>query len=86
MRPEGKTLERIDNDKDYAPDNCTWATKYQQNLNRDLTVWIEHDGRKQCLTDWARETGIGLTTIKYRIDAGWSTERALTTPIQRRSS
>ena len=86
VRPEGKTLERLDNHKDYSPENCTWATKYQQSLNRDITVWIEHDGRKQCLSDWARETGIKLTTIKYRIDAGWSAERALTAPIQRRSS
>jgi hypothetical protein len=79
-RPEGMTLDRKDRSKDYCLENCRWATRKEQSQDRSITVWIEHDGRKLCLSDWAAETGIGLTTLKYRLDAGWSVERALTTP------
>ena len=79
VRPDGMTLDRIDRTKDYAPENCQWATKKHQSQDRSVTVWLDHEGRRQCLTDWATETGIGLTTIKYRLDNGWSVERALTT-------
>lgn len=78
-RPEGMTLDRKDRSKDYCPKNCRWATQKQQSQDRSVTVWLEYDGRKLCLSDWAAETGIGITTLKYRIDNGWSVERALTT-------
>ena len=82
-RPEGMTLDRKDRSKDYSPENCRWATRKQQSQDRSITVWIEHDGRRMCLSDWATETGLKLTTIKYRLDAGWAIERALTTPPRR---
>ena len=82
-RPEGMTLDRIDSHGNYEPSNCQWATRKTQQQNRDFTVWIEHDGRRLCLTDWAKETGLGLTTIKYRIDAGWNASDALTKPLRR---
>jgi hypothetical protein len=78
-RPEGKTLDRIDNDKSYSPNNCRWASVKEQSRNKRSNVWISFNGKRQVMTDWARETGIPPATLKYRLDSGWSIEKALTT-------
>ena len=74
------TIERVNNERGYSPDNCVWETQLAQQNNKSTTRWISHDGRTQSLTFWVRETGIGAMTIKYRIDHGWTPERALTKP------
>ena len=79
VRPEGMTLDRIDRSKGYTPDNCQWATYKHQSQDRSITRWIEYNGRKLCVADWAAETGLKNTTIFYRLDNGWSVERTLTT-------
>jgi hypothetical protein len=79
-RPDGRTLDRIDRCKDYSPENCRWATVKEQNQDRGNTVWLEHNGERLCLADWTRKTGIKETTITYRLKAGWSVDRALSTP------
>jgi hypothetical protein len=66
-RPPGKTLDRIDNSKGYSPENCRWATRSEQQKNRSVNHMIEVDGRRQCLADWSRETGVTVTTILGRI-------------------
>lgn len=76
------TLERVDNDKDYSKENCKWSSMRDQCRNRSSNRYLELGGREMILTDWAKETGIKLTTIRQRIDVyGWSVERALTTKI-----
>ena len=65
-RPQGKTLDRLDNAKGYAKDNCRWATAAEQNRNTKQNVFIEHDGKRLCMKDWAVETGIPYTTIQDR--------------------
>lgn len=79
-RPKGKTLDRIDNAKGYEPSNCRWATNAEQARNRSRTVWLEHDGLRMCITDWANRIGLSKNTLKSRIKAGWPVEKALTTP------
>jgi hypothetical protein len=81
-RPEGLTLERKDRDGDYEPGNCVWATRRVQTLNRSNTVWVTLGGRTQCLSDWCREQGISHQLAKWRHRAGWSWDRALTTPAK----
>jgi len=76
------TLERIDVNKGYGPDNCRWATKSEQYRNMRKSVHVTYDGRTMIASDWAREVGLPPTTLTGRLREGWSVERALTTPNQ----
>jgi len=53
------SIERIDNNAGYAPENCQWATKKEQARNKRNSHLITYDGRTMCVTDWAAELGIG---------------------------
>lgn len=85
-RPEGRLLERKDNDGDYTPENCRWATKAEQARNTHQNVVIEYEGRSQCLKAWAEELDLPYQPLYLRIRKnGWSIERAFTTPIRKSS-
>lgn len=77
------TLDRINNDGNYEPSNCRWATKREQTLNSRHARMIEFNGRTQCMTDWAAEIGLKTTTLWQRLNLGWPVERALTEPKRR---
>lgn len=77
---QGATLERINNDGNYEPENCRWATRADQSANKRNTVLITHNGVTKCLTNWARTIGLDRKTLEGRLKSGWSVERALTTP------
>lgn len=79
----GLSIERINNDGDYAPSNCTWASNMEQTLNRRITKNITFQGKTQCLTHWAKELGIKQPALHARIRAGWSIERAFTEPVRK---
>ena len=80
-RPSSKhSIERVDNDKPYGPDNCVWATIEKQSHNRSSNVNIEYQGRSQCIAAWAEEYGIAYRTMYYRlVTRKWSIEKALNT-------
>jgi hypothetical protein len=73
------TIERIDNDLGYSPENCTWATWKQQSRNGRRNRLITFCGRTKCLTDWATEIGISYQTLSFRLKH-WDLDKALTTP------
>jgi len=75
------TLDRINTNGDYEPDNCRWATKEEQMLNRCTTRWITFDGVCLSLGQWAKKTNINRKTLTTRLGRGWSIKRTLTEGI-----
>ena len=71
------SIERQDNNGNYAPTNCIWATRMVQNSNKRSNRWLEHDGRKLTMAQWSRATGVNATTICARLAKGWSVAEAL---------
>jgi hypothetical protein len=74
------TLDRIDPDGDYYPDNCRWATWEEQENNRRNNHLLTYNGKTQTISQWARETNIPKNTLLARINyLNWDIEKALTT-------
>lgn len=76
-RPEGCSLERIDNSKGYSKDNCVWATIKSQNRNTRQNKYLTYNGVTLCMKDWSIKTGIPYPTIQDRVRRGWETDKVL---------
>lgn len=77
------SLDRIDNDKGYYRGNCRWATSTQQNRNYSQNVFIDIDGKKMCVTDWAEYIGVDRHQIYRKIKRGQDKEMIIRQLLER---
>ena len=80
-RPEGYTLDRIDNNGPYSPENCRWTDWVTQQNNRRDNVTLTLGERTFSVSAWAKELNMSQATLWFRLKDGWSVERALTEPV-----
>lgn len=80
------TLDRIDVNGNYCPENCRWITREEQAKNKRTNVLIELNGEKKTIADWSRVTGLSRAVIQYRVKAGWTPEEIILTPKNKKRS
>lgn len=78
------TIERLDFNKGYCPDNCTWITLSEQAQNRRRCIFVTIGEKTLNLQQWCNELGIDYKLVHNRIyKLGWEPEKALTTPVDK---
>jgi len=79
-KPQGMTIERIDNNKDYEPGNCRWATTKEQNRNKRNNRIVTVRGVTGCLAALSEKFGVSTAIVRDRLNYGWGAESAFFTP------
>lgn len=72
VRPDGTTLDRIDNDAGYSPENCRWATQDQQAANKRNTFYVQENGETHKVLSLRLAAVVKYSTLSARIRRGWS--------------
>lgn len=83
-RPEGCSLERINNDGGYSPRNCKWATPREQARNTMRNATFKWKGKEYCLKELSEFSGIKRTTLRQRLAYGWPVNAAVTTAVSKK--
>lgn len=83
---ENLTIDRIDVNGDYCPENCRWITNEEQQNNRRTSRYVTFGGETRTVKDWAEITGIKYKTLIGRLNNGkWNVEQALTTTVKEKN-
>lgn len=82
---DGLQIDRIDNNKGYAPNNVRFVTRKQNLRNKRTNHLITYNGETMCVADWCARLGINDSTVWRRLSSGWSVEDTLTKPLQKRT-
>ena len=85
-RPPGTSIDRIDNSGDYTPENCRWATRSEQMRNSRRNRMLTYRGETLCIAEWTERLGFKKSTLRRRLDIGWSVEKSIETPLQMRGT
>lgn len=80
------SIDRIDNNGDYSPDNCRWASIYEQNNNKRTSKFISYSGETGTIREFADRYGLAYSCLYERLRLGWSVRDALLTPSRGRAS
>ncbi|MFP3041867.1 hypothetical protein LQZ19_08600 [Treponema primitia] len=78
---ERMTIDRIDSNGNYCPENCRWVGMKQQAENRGSTIIIEYNGERLCAADWSKRLGAKHNIVFQRIKRGWDKIKAVSCPI-----
>ena len=77
------TIDRINNNKGYSPDNCRWTDNLTQQNNKKNNRFLTYNGETHTIAEWSRILNIKTYVLYARLYSGWSVERTLTTPVKK---
>jgi hypothetical protein len=82
-RPKNHIIERINNNGDYEPNNCCWATNAEQQRNKRNNILVTINNETRTLAEWSRKFKISNETVYSRLNRGWAITESLMMPVKK---